>query len=334
MSSIALIFIILIVLAIVIVAISIYAYNKRLDKVVKGEIHDTHSKIPEPTESIGALYKGILIALVILTLINMGRMTTLVSTLNNNLNNIERTQSYLETELGELQNTIRENSDPIASTEYEIRAINASDNKVSVDFKVRLKEYSEDTSVVLSLGETKYPLKNLGSGKFGDMLNIDLFANYNDSLILVTENKITKTSSAEFPFEFVYDAFPIPSYTCTFDSYTSGGKLKCSGSYTPQVSGNLENIESVKITYLSGGEVIDTKDITNAVKTMEMITLDKTFAVSSLDLTFLMEVTCKDGYKVSSQSVMIYDTKAELPDEFTRIYDPSGKMVWEEVIKN
>ena len=48
MTAIAGFLVITFLVGIAIVIISVIAYNKRLDKITNGEVHDTHSRIPEP----------------------------------------------------------------------------------------------------------------------------------------------------------------------------------------------------------------------------------------------------------------------------------------------
>ncbi|MBP5669293.1 MAG: hypothetical protein J6X14_03190, partial [Lachnospiraceae bacterium] len=66
MSRIAVYIILLIVVAIIITVISIIAYNKRLDRITKGEVRDAHSNVPEPQATAGFTYKAVLIVLSII----------------------------------------------------------------------------------------------------------------------------------------------------------------------------------------------------------------------------------------------------------------------------
>ena len=57
--NVAMILPIIIISALVIIGVIIFAYNKRLDKVVKGEVHDIHSNIPEPKTAISTTYQAV-----------------------------------------------------------------------------------------------------------------------------------------------------------------------------------------------------------------------------------------------------------------------------------
>ena len=51
----------ILVLAAVIVGVSLVLYNKHLDKVARGEEHDTHSPLPEPGATVGANATGVFV---------------------------------------------------------------------------------------------------------------------------------------------------------------------------------------------------------------------------------------------------------------------------------
>ena len=75
MSNFSGILILMIVIAILIIVISIIVYNKRLDKITKGEIHDTHNPVPEPKTTANVLYKTILIVITAVSFISISTMS-------------------------------------------------------------------------------------------------------------------------------------------------------------------------------------------------------------------------------------------------------------------
>jgi len=81
--------IIMTLIAAVIIVVSIVAYNKRLDKVTRGEVHDTHSAIPEPRSTAGVIYKTVLIILAILIYIGLSTASGIISGLENRVSSLD-----------------------------------------------------------------------------------------------------------------------------------------------------------------------------------------------------------------------------------------------------
>ena len=84
--NVAMILPIIIISALVIIGVIIFAYNKRLDKVVKGEVHDIHSNIPEPKTAISTTYQAVLMILVVILVLNLFSMGNKINSLENELN--------------------------------------------------------------------------------------------------------------------------------------------------------------------------------------------------------------------------------------------------------
>ena len=57
MTNLAISIFVMIAIASVIVVISLIAYNRRLDRIARGEVHGTHNAIPEPGTTAGITYK-------------------------------------------------------------------------------------------------------------------------------------------------------------------------------------------------------------------------------------------------------------------------------------
>ena len=83
MSNFAGIIVVMAVAAVLIIAVSIIIYNRRLDKVTKGEIRDTHNPLPEPKTTAGVLYRTILIVIASVSLISIGTLSGVVASLQN-----------------------------------------------------------------------------------------------------------------------------------------------------------------------------------------------------------------------------------------------------------
>ena len=69
MSIIGIWIVILLAVAALTVLFSIVIYNRRLDRVTRGEERDTHSAIPEPRTTAGVIYRIVLMVLAVITLL-------------------------------------------------------------------------------------------------------------------------------------------------------------------------------------------------------------------------------------------------------------------------
>ena len=91
----------------------------------------------------------------------------------------------------------------------------------------------------------------------------------------------------------------------------------------------MEKIESVTITYISNGEELETKDITQGALNGEAFTIELELA-NQEDLAFRTEIVTKDGFRFEEMSLMIFPAK-EYPNgyEYQRIYDSDGNILYE-----
>ncbi|MBR4607275.1 MAG: hypothetical protein IKO41_13760 [Lachnospiraceae bacterium] len=332
MSNLAGFIFILFLIAAVIIIVGVLAYNKRLDRITKGEVHDTHTRIPEPGTTAGITYKIVLMVLAVFAVLSISTANGLISSLNSSINNLKSEQNMLNREITQLRYQLEQN-DRIASTTYwNIPEQNLETQTVKVQFTAELKQYSDNTSLALSHGNTEIPLKKTAPGVFSGDFTANLFEDFADMKLCITENGVTKIETTDFPQYLFWDILPMPSLQCTFDSsVTLDKKLKYSGSYMLMTSAQ-DQIEKATVTYMTDGKDLKTLDITKEAKALEQITLEKGLDLEK-DLTFRIELTTKDGYKVVEQTTVIYETSYDSDDEYLRIFDKDGKLIWEDSYK-
>ena len=99
MSSLIIYIIIVLVLAAVIVALSVYAYNRRLDRIARGEERDTHSAVPEPRTTVSVLYRTILMGVVIVSLLTVSALSGKINALQSSLNELRSNQNSMNWDL-------------------------------------------------------------------------------------------------------------------------------------------------------------------------------------------------------------------------------------------
>ncbi|MBP8969127.1 MAG: hypothetical protein KBG42_07590 [Lachnospiraceae bacterium] len=331
-SSIALFLIAILIFAAIGILISIIRYNRHLDKVTKGEVHDTHSAIPEPRIAAGISYKTVLMLILILILFMVSTVSGIVATLQERMNNLESDMGILQNQLYQMQLSIEKNSSRIESFTYNLSDLRTDDYTVIVGTEALLKEYSDETVVQLVVGDAVYDLSDKGNGIFYADIERSIFDDANESKLIIKEPGKNYTEMVDFPACLVYEYLPMPSYECCFNSNEILGKTKVEGDYTPVVYGT-EDIESVTVTYLSDGKELETVDITQETLTRTPISIERTVP-SGQDFTFRIEVITKSGFRIAEQSLMLY-SRTDYPDdyEYLRVYDMNGNLLWEDDFK-
>ena len=337
MSRFSIILIIIFAVAAVLVVAGIIIYNRHLDKVARGEEHDTHSSIPEPTATVGAVYRTVLMVLVVILFFTVSTMSSKVTNLQNTLNNLQSSHNAMRSEIQYLTEQLEESRKNVASASWQIKKTDLSAHTADVTYTVSLKEYTADTKVSLSLTadsfDTKvFPLEPASGGTFRGTFPLYLFSFYDNALVTMDNDGSITAEPVEFPEYVFWDLFPMPAYNSHFESGMRLGKLEYSGAFTI-VADHLDRIEKVMLSYLTGNEVLKTMDVTKEVLNETEITLEQGLDLKD-DLTFLVEVTTKDGFRVVQQITMIYNSSpgssGSASEEFLRIYGPDGENLWDD----
>ncbi|MBE7004511.1 MAG: hypothetical protein E7425_09570 [Ruminococcaceae bacterium] len=319
----------LLAVGVLIVIVGVVAYNKRLDRITNGELHDTHSAIPEPRTTVGVVYRTTLIAVAVISLLSVSAMNGMLSSMQSAIGNLQNRQNQLYSEVLTLRHELEDRDRTIANAYYEITDVDYEDRTAEVLYTVELRRYTDAAAVALRLNGESMPLARSAAGVYSTRFTAGLFEDYLDAAVCVTENGVTVTETADFPQNFFWDYLPIPSLSCSFSSRDAFGKLTCDGRYTVLVE-RPDELVSATVTYLTSGRAIKTLDILRETQNGEEIVLEKGLKLDK-DLTFRFEYVTKDGFTIEHQSVMCYHTAADLEGmEFTRIYDAEGRLLWED----
>lgn len=334
MSGLAFIALLLILAGAIISLLSLHIYNKRLEKIAKGEIRDVHSKILDPGTTAGLSYKVVLIVIIIISFISIAGLTGRIDSLYNQINSMQRTQNSMESELTQIRYQLEESTKLVSSMDWNLTDEDLKNNSINVDLKVTLKSFSDDTTVTLDVNGTQIPMSKVSSGTYQKKFTANIFEDYTQLKLLITQNGITTVETpTDFPDYLFWSYLPMPSLECCFESDMKAGKLTYGGWYK-LVTDYPEDIEKATVTYVSDGKDLKTIDATKEAKELSEITLEKGLDVKK-DLTLRMEFLTKDGYKIEQQSVVIFEARPDLEDnDYLRIYDSNGTLVWEDPYRN
>ncbi len=306
----------------------IYAYNRRLDRIARGEIRGTHNSIPEPQTAVGSIYRICLMVIAVSAFLNISALNGKVSSLQHTVNDLHSQNSSLMTQIYELQEQMKQSTGHVSSFSWQIGEPDMTSCTVSLSVAVGLKEYTDDTAVFLRLNGKEMPLAAAASGLFETEITADLFADYTDTAVLIREEGRTVSEAVDFPEDIFWDCLPMPSMNCSFSSGARFGKTEYDGSYT-MVMSHKDDIESVTVTYMSGGKDLKTIDVTEQALKEETITLEQGLDIEK-DLTFRTEITTKSGFRITERSVMIYTASPEFTDNGAMIIqDRNGNTLWQ-----
>ena len=326
MANLALYIGIMIIIAAIAIGISVIAYNRHLDKVTRGEVHDTHSMVPEPRSTTGIVYKIILMVIVVLIYFSVGTMSGNISNMNHRINQLENDVRTLTYKVEDLTYELEQKDRLVSGFEYEVS--DPVDSIVNVDFKLWVREYTDDTTVTMDIAGRNIALEGNGNGMFYCNFPVSIFEDCSLPMVSITGNGKTVGETIEFPDYLFWDYIPFPSLTCQFETKPGLTGMKTTGSYSYDLYPG-DNVESVTVTYLSEGRELKTMDITSQALKNETITLENGLDIGD-DLTFRVEIVTKNGYRYVEQHLMIFQAK-EYPEdyEYERIYDMDGNLLWE-----
>lgn len=327
MAGILWIIILMLIIAVIIISVSIIVYNKHLDKVTKGEVHDTHSSIPEPRSTASVIYKIVLMIIVILSYLGISTANGIIGSLQSRIGELDAEVNGLQFEVQNLRSQLEDEARLVRNFEYILSE--PENGLVDVEFNLWLKEFTADTSVTLSIAEKNVELVNDGNGKYSGKVTLGLFEDCSVPAVYIKNGELIENETVDFPEELFWDYMPTPMFTCSFDGKDILGRgTKYTGEYSIDVT-FPEKIETVTITYISNGEELKTMDITEGVLNGETFTIEQDLGFED-DLAFRTEIVTKDGYRFEEHRLMIFPEK-EYPvgTDYERIYDSNGNIVYE-----
>lgn len=328
MSKIFFSVIIMFIVAIIIVVASLIAYNKRLEKVASGELRDTHSKIPEPGMTAGITYKTVLIALVIISVLSISSTAGVIRTLSSNVTNLQSKLHTISMDVMKLQDEVSRINSLLTDFSWELTGHDMVKKTATIKFSLGLKEYSKNTKVAIALKSFDADLTMTGHGTFTGEITTNLFEFYDQLKICITEGEVTKVESVDFYEYLFWDVLPMHGLECEFASKDAPGSAKCSGWYRLAFN-NTEKIKKVNVRYVVDGKEVKSFDATAQAKENVQITLDKEYTYESA-VSLIIETDTVDGYRIETRTIIAYRAPiANEDDDYERIYDEAGNLVWE-----
>lgn len=321
-------FLIILFVGVAIISVGLLAYNRRADKIARGEIHDRHSPIPDPGTTLNAVYRVVLMVFVVIALIN-------ISTLHEKLNSMQHSINLLrsnEHELYMLRDIVEQNSKRVESVSFACSDLDADHRTGKISFTASLKEYSEDTTVTLQVSGQSIALDRIAPGTYGATFTADIFQAYTEPRLHIVDGDKTVVEPVydAFPEWIFWDFLPMPGIQANWHFVERFGKVSYQGDFFICAE-HLEDIEAVSLTCLCGGQELRTIDVTEETLSHEAITLEKVLKGLKLerDLCFRIEIVTKSGFKITDQALVFGSSDAPDAEGFTQIKDLNGDFLWE-----
>ena len=181
---------ILLLIAVLLGAAAIILYRVKVNRALQGKESGAHTNIPAPADSLSGIFKGVILILLIVICINLGKLNTLQQEIENLRDNVMINNSSVVSELGSLKSDLAEMNSRVYSYENSCIGVDVSDNTCTVKHTVRLKSFSDETEVVLILGDgTETNMVKTGTGRYEAELKTGLFKEISDyPSITVKEN--------------------------------------------------------------------------------------------------------------------------------------------------
>lgn len=313
---------IIILLAVVLLAgliifASARAYNKRMDKITKGEVRGTHSAIPDPATTITAVFRIVITVVVFISFVFIcsiyGRVYGLPDRLQTEMHNLSAEISELNSKMDSLSRTV-------SRTEYELKGI--KDNKANVRYETELRSFSEDTKVTLILNGEEYLLEKETPGIYKTEFQTDLFALYSDSKILICENGKTTVENADFPEALFWDALPLPQLTNNTKTEHSLFGSTYGGEYILKAN-DPSDIKSASVTDVIDGKETVPLDATESIKNGTPVAYGG--IPDGKDYVLRIVVNTVSGY-VIKYDIALFTTQES--SENIRIEDTNGSLLY------
>ena len=319
---------IIFVIAGIVILVSFLAYNRRLDRIARGEERDTHSRLLEPTATVGATYRVVLIVICVISLVVISAMYGMLRTMQEKLSVMQNAQQKLNSEIWYLQDLVENENRMVLDTYLEVPSVDYEKLTAQVRYRITLREYSDSCEVSLQIDDREIPMKMGNPGEFVCDFESNLFESNETAKIILRENGKNRVEEVESTGNLFEKFLPMPSCPFFLSSDMQFGKLKAEGYYSVEVE-KPEEVESATVTYMTGGSDIKTLDITKQVQTQSEITLEKDLPLEK-DLTFRIEILMQNGLRTVKQFMACYEAGSGADGmEFERILDGKGNVLWE-----
>ena len=320
---------IFIVLSVGIIIISIILYNRRLDRIARGEQRDAHSNMPEPRTTASVIYKVVLLVLVILTFLNTSslksQLDSLQSAMHSRINDLSR-------EISALESRLEEEEKRVFDFQWEIKDADLETGTATVQLSAFLKEYTSETSGFFSVGGRSVPFTVREDGVITAELSKSIYAENGDVKAVIKNGEKSTVQELDWIGPLYSSVLPVPYIE--MHELSSRNERIISGSYSVVIDRNFkDDIQVVNAVYITGGREIRTADITEKVLKGELISIDTDVKTEDY-LILRVDLYTKSGFAIKERRFLDYTVSYNedyiywMTEEQLRIYDQNGTLLY------
>ena len=294
-----------------IIGVIIFAiYRSKVKKALTGEMSGAHIGVPAPADTFSAIMKIVVLILLVWIIISLGNISELKQEIENLRLSNSAEFSSLSFELSNLKNDMVQANSRVLSYKRYISDVNAEDNTCVVKHNLRLKTYSDATTVKLTLPDgTQVDMFRKAAGIYEAEIKINLFADTeSDTSFSIKEGDMSYVESS-YPENDDADEFwqlVIPLLgSAGYDIYLTSDKISVGNVNMFSYHKAQYHISSAKLIVDKNGEVLETID---AMPYMDKalgdcsIPVDKDYDIKSADsLNMKLLLTTEEGYTLDQE---------------------------------
>lgn len=289
--------ILIVLLIILLIAFLVYfnIYTKRINRSLEQNESAAHVSMIS-TGSVGKVV--VIIGAVYFAISTMDQLSTIDSDVQQMKNELNAKISDLYWQISDLQEQLEQQNSILNSIEYSLGEVDSENHTVEVTIKCVPKMVSEDTTVVLVVGNESITLEANAGGIFSATKHLPLFVDMSGEVtVAVTTGGITNTEivSGLFYHELFKECLPSVASIELSESEYSKGKIIIKGECLN--SGKGEGMTEVKLLFMIDGVIVKTMDV--AAGTI----VNETFEIDS-DSLFELVAEGKDAYGYTHRNIL------------------------------
>ena len=321
--------------AIISIIFTIYfiIYKIRINKAIK---NDNTRHIPMP--SVGSIGSTLVImCLIIFMIVNYVKLSNIQDNINSLEQNFINKTSHLQGYIEMLEDEIESSNSIINSFEYEIEAFDLDNHTMDISFAVIPKNYSDNTTLTLTLDDNVITLTKSSANTFIGSLNIDFFSNKCfEPILVISDNNNSKSEIlSDIDMSLIWQKF-LPSFNAFFangeDCYYNDNEYHLNGTIDIVTFNQPESyFVHAKLAIELNGTLLDTQSLSIDNGALQNpVELDKTISMKETDnLEVYIIADDSSGY---THKYYIYgwtDNSVQLiqKDEQEKIYDSNGTLL-------
>ena len=337
--SIGIVIAVILLIAAAIGGIVVLLYRKRMNRALIEEQSTAHTSLPAPADTLGGIYKLVMLGLIIWVCISMGKLSSIQQEIENLKSLSAGNSNSISFELENFKSEMLKANSRVGSYTSTCNDLNTSDNTCMVKHTVRLKSFSDNTEVVfVSVDGQEVKMDKTGEGRYEAIIKTDLFKTYDGEFgITIKENGVNYYEALEderfYGTEPAYWQQYIPYINGEFGTDVTylNNDVNIRNIVVDSMYKSEYNISSAKVVVEKNGSVIDTIDAKDSFAIPYgpiEIPVQKDYEVTEKDnMNATLILTTEEGYTLEQ---LLYEKTGTMNRTYGNsfiITDNSGNVV-------